>query len=74
MFKKLKRLEVTSAYIKKKKMVVSKHFTYFCYSIRLVLHQLLNSHLAYPGIPREISNYIKEQCQHLLSYPLLRLL
>ena len=35
------------------KMIVSKHLTYFCYPIRLVLHQHLNSHVAYHGIPPE---------------------
>ena len=30
-------------------MLVSKHLTHFCYPIRLVLHQHLNSHVAYPG-------------------------
>ena len=57
--------EVTSAEYQKKqkismgckqarhslKMVVSKHLTHFCFPIRLVLHQRLNSHVAYPGIP-----------------------
>ena len=36
-------------------MVVSKHLTHFCYPIRLVLHQRLNSQAAYPGIPPENS-------------------
>ena len=36
-------------------MVVSKHLTHFCYPIRLVLHQHLNSHVAYPGILPENS-------------------
>ena len=31
-------------------MVVSKNLTHFCNPIRLVLHQHLNSLLAYPGI------------------------
>ena len=40
-------------------MVVSKHLTHFCYPIRLVLHQHLNSHVAYPGIPPENSKIRK---------------
>ena len=55
-------------------MVVSKHLTHFCYPIRLVLHQHLNSLVAYPGIPPENSNHMQGQYQHLPSYPLLRLL
>ena len=51
--------EVTSAEKKKFKMVVSKHLTHFCYPIRLVLHQHLNSHVAYPGIPPENSNHTR---------------
>ena len=35
-------------------MVVSKHLTHFCYPIRLVLHQHLNSLVAYPSISPEI--------------------
>ena len=35
-------------------MVVSKHFTHFCYSIELALYQHLNSHVAYAGIPLKI--------------------
>ena len=67
--------EVTSAEKKKSiKRVVSKHLTHFCYPIRLVLHQHLNSHVAYPGIPPENSNHTRGQYQHLPSYPLLRLL
>ena len=65
--------EVTSAEKKKIKMVVSKHLTHFCYPIRLVLHQHLNSHVAYPGIPPENSNHTRGQSQHLPSYPLLLL-
>ena len=49
-------------------MVVSKHLTHFCYPIRLVLHQHLNSHVAYPGIPPENSNHTRGQYQHLPSY------
>ena len=49
-------------------MVVSKHLTHFCYPIRLVLHQHLNSHIAYPGIPPENSNHTRGQYQHLSSY------
>ena len=36
-------------------MVVSKHLTHFCYPIKPVLCQHLNSHLAYAGIPPESS-------------------
>ena len=46
---------------KKIKMVMSKHLTHFCYPTRLVLHQHLKSHVAYPGIPREI-NYSISDC------------
>ena len=35
-------------------MVVSKHLTHFCYPIKLVLHQHLNSHVAYPDITRSL--------------------
>ena len=45
-------------------MVVSKHLTHFCYPIRLVLHQHLNSHVAYPGIPPENSNHTRGQTTH----------
>ena len=38
-------------------MVMSKHLTHFCYPIRQVLHQHLNSHVAYPGIPPENSKH-----------------
>ena len=38
-------------------MVVSKHLTHFCYTFRPVLHQHLSSHLAYSGIPRDVTNY-----------------
>ena len=55
-------------------MVVSKHLTHFCYPIRPVLHQHLNSHVAYSAIPPEHSNHTRGQYQHLPSYPLLRLL
>ena len=41
---------------KKIKMVVSKHLTNFCYPISPMLHQHLNSHVAYPDIPPENSN------------------
>ena len=51
-------------------MVVSKHLTHFCYHIKLVFHQHLNSHVAYPGIAPENSNHTPEQYQHLPSYPL----
>ena len=39
-----------SRILKKIIKVVSKHLTHFCYPIRLVLHQHLNSHVAYPGL------------------------
>ena len=42
--------EVTLAEKKKIKLVVSKHLTHFCYPIRLVLHQHLNSHVGYVWI------------------------
>ena len=64
------KLEVTSAeYQKKKKikMVVSKHLTHFCYTIRLVLHQHLNSHVAYPGIPLENSNHTRGRAISVLA-------
>ena len=35
-------------------MVMSKHLTHFCYTIRLVHHQHLNLQVANPGIPPEI--------------------
>ena len=66
--------EIDLEYNKYIKRVVSKHLTHFCYPIRLVLHQHLNSHVAYPGIPPENSNHTRGQYQHLPSYPLLRLL
>ena len=46
---------------KKIKMVVGKHLIHFCYLIRLVLYQHLNSHVAQPGIPPEISNHTRGQ-------------
>ena len=49
------------------------HLTHFCYLIRLVFDQHLNSHRAYPGIPPKTSSHTREQCLHLPSYPLLRL-
>ena len=48
--------------------------SHICYPIRLVFHQHLNSHIAYPGIPPEPSNDTRGQFLHLPSYPLLRLL
>ena len=48
--------------------------SHICYPIRLVFHQHLNSHVAYPGIPPEPSNHTRGQFLHLPSYPLLRLL
>ena len=58
--------EVTLAEYKKNiKKVVSKHLTHFCYPIKLVLHQHLNLHVAYPGFQPENSNYIRGQNQHL---------
>ena len=53
---------------------MSKHLTHFCYPIKLMLHQHLNSHVAYPGIPSENSNHTQWQHQHLPSYPIFRLL
>ena len=50
-------------------MVVSKHLTHFCYSIRLELHQRLNSHVAYPGIPPENSNHTRGQLLALAIVP-----
>ena len=44
-------------------MVVSKHLTQFCYSIRPVLHQHLNLPVAYPGITPENSNHTRGQYQ-----------
>ena len=44
-------------YKTKIKMVVSKHLTHFCYPNRLVLHQHLNLHVAYPGIPPKNSKH-----------------
>ena len=55
-------------------MIVSKHLTHFCFPIRLVLHQHLNSYVAYPGIPPEISHHTRGQYQHLALYPHFRLL
>ena len=54
-----KKSQVTSAEYEKKnnRMVVSKHLTYFCYLIRLMFYQHLNSHIAYPGIPSKTSNH-----------------
>ena len=48
--------------------------SHICCPIRLVFHQHLNSHVAYPGIPPEPSNHTRGQFLHLPSYPLLRLL
>ena len=47
--------------------------SHICFPIRLVFHQHLNSHIAYPGIPPEPSNHTRGQFLHLPSYPLLRL-
>ena len=44
---------------------LSKYLTHFCYPIKLVLHQHLNSHVAYPGIPPENSNHTRGQYQRL---------
>ena len=44
-------------YITNIKIVVRKYLTHFCYSIKQVLHQYLNSLVAYPGIPPENSNH-----------------
>ena len=46
-------------------MAMSKHLTHFCYPIRLVFHQHLNSQIVYPGISPENSNHIRGQYQHL---------
>ena len=54
----------------KNKRVVNKHLTHFCYLIKLVLHQDLNSHIAYSGYPSENSNHTRELYQHLPSQPL----
>ena len=48
--------------------------SHICCPIRLVFHQHLISHIAYPGIPPEPSNHTRGQFLHLPSYPLLRLL
>ena len=48
--------------------------SHICFPIRLVFHQHLNSHIAYPDIPPEPSNHTRGQFLHLPSYPLLRLL
>ena len=48
--------------------------SHICFPIRLVFHQHLNSHVAYPGIPPEPSNHTRGPFLHLLSYPLLRVL
>ena len=50
------------------------HFLTICFPIRLVFHQRLNSHKAYPGSPLEPSNHSRGQFLRLPSYPLLRLL
>ena len=41
-------------------MVVSKQLTDFCYPIRLLLHQRMNSIFTYTGIRPENSNYTRE--------------
>ena len=48
--------------------------SHICFPIRLVFHQHLNSHIAYPGILTEPSNHTRGQFLHLPSYPLLRVL
>ena len=48
--------------------------SHICFPIRLVFHQHLILHIAYPGIPPEPSNHARGQFLHLPSYPLLRLL
>ena len=62
-----KKSEVTSAESIETKMVVIKHLTHFCYPIRLVLHQHLNSLVAYPGIQPENSSDTRRQYQYLPS-------
>ena len=47
-------------------MVVNKHLTHFCYPIKLVLDQHLNSHVDYLGIPSENSNHTRGQYQLLV--------
>ena len=46
-------------------MVVSKHFTHFCYPIWLVLHQHLSSQKTYPGII-VCGLYFQVKCQDRL--------
>ena len=48
---------------------MSKHLTHFCYPIRLVLHQHLNSHVVSSGIPPQNSDHTRGQYQHLPSCP-----
>ena len=50
------------------KMDVIKYVTLFFYPIKLVLQRHPNSHVAYPGIPTENSNYTQKQYQHLVLY------
>ena len=38
--------------------------SHICFPIRLVFHQHLNSHIAYPGIPPEPSNHPNLQTTH----------
>ena len=63
----------TSCNSYKLKIVVIKHLAHFCYPIGLVLHQHLNSAVAYPGISLKNSNHTRGQYQHLPSLPLFRL-
>ena len=50
-------------------MVVSKNLTHFCLTIRLVLLQHLNTHVAYPGIPSENSNHTTRALRALAIEP-----
>ena len=67
-----KSFEFVSVYTEeimvKLKWVVSKYLTHFCYPIKLVLHQYLNSQVAYPGIQPGNSNHSRGQYQPLPSY------
>ena len=47
--------------------------SHICFPVKLVLHEHLNLHLAYPGSPLEPWNHTRGQFLHLPPYPLLRL-
>ena len=47
---------------------------HICFRIRRMVHQHLNSHIAYSGSPTEPSNNTRGQFLHLPSYPLFKLL